>query len=107
MRYIEIDIPVQEDDEHEHGAEYTIEELARELQAWLKKENIKRASLHVLWSDFPLRRHLTTSRKWATVLLTGEKLQLWYLGEGRQSGSKIVYLSKKERDDDKDKAENS
>lgn len=102
MRYH--DLYVQEDadeHEHEHGEEYTISELAREIKDWMKSEGLHDASLHVLWSDFPLKRHIETSNKWARVFLKGQQLHLWELVQGRQKGSKIIHLgvasSKKEK----------
>ena len=68
MRYIEVDPIVQEDEhEHEHGEEYNVSELAREIHDWMKSEHMKEASLHVLWSDFPLKRHIDTSNKFDNI----------------------------------------
>lgn len=92
MRYQELK---EKKYKHEHGEEYTIEELAREIKKWMKSAGHSKASLHELWSDFPLRRHIETSNKWARVLRKGEQLQLWELEQGRQKGSKIINLSVK------------
>ena len=96
MRHFEFTLPVEEDKdgehEHEHGAEYSVDDLAREIYDWMKSENMREASLHVLWSDFPLKRHIENSRKWARILLKGEQLQLWDLQRGRQKGSKKIKL---------------
>ena len=92
MRYEEL---TEKKHKHEHGEDYTIEELAREVKKWMNSKGLREASLHTLWSDFPLRRHIETSNKWARVLRKGEQLQLWELEQGRQKGSRIIQLGAK------------
>ena len=95
MRYFELDLAEDDEHEHEHGATYSDSELAREIYDWMKSEHIREASLHTLWSDFPLKRHIETSQKWGRILLRGEQLQLWDLQKGRQEGSKKIVLDVK------------
>lgn len=104
MKYTEIYVQEDNDEhEHEHGETYTISELAYEIRDWMKSENHREASLHTLWSDFPLRRHIESSNKWARIFLKGEQLHLWEVIPGRQKGSKLIKLGAATAQEKKDK----
>ncbi|NJO58752.1 MAG: hypothetical protein HC836_10515 [Richelia sp. RM2_1_2] len=86
MRYIEL-INEKKNEKPEGSSDL---DLPKELSDWMRSEGIKEASLHTLWSDFPLRRHLPTSSDWSRVLNSGERKGYWRIEPGRQEGSKLI-----------------
>ncbi len=91
MRYHEITINEYDEPKPDsHGID-----LPREIAKWMREEGMREASLHTLWSDFPLKRHLPKGKDWDRVLRAGEKKQLWDIRPGRQEGSQIIVLGAK------------